>query len=100
MPTKRKVKRKGNYKGRVPGSKNKVKRPTLDLVKQIRVNEDQDHALSMLETYATVKGLRFQDCLMQAVEEYLEARRDRSNRRGSRTPEERKLLEFMGSKRK
>jgi hypothetical protein len=95
---KRKPKRKGAYKGRTPGSKNKVQRDAM-VVRSIRLGAEHEHALSMLNTYSVLKGLRFQDCLQQAVDEYLEARRANVNVRGrKRTPEERKLLEFMGRK--
>lgn len=75
----KKVKRKGAYKGRTPGSKNKVKRETLDRVKQIRLNAEQERALDSLHTHAVLTGKKFQNCLLQAVEEYLEARRPKRN---------------------
>lgn len=89
-------KRQGNYKGRTPGSKNRVKRPTLDRVKQLRLNEEHEQVLHRLETYAVLRRMRLQDCLMQAMEEFMEARSERRNRACvKRSERDQRLLEFM-----
>lgn len=95
----KRAKRKGAYKGRTPGSKNKVKRPILDRVRQIRVNDDQEYALDHLHSYSVLKGLRFQDCLAQAVEEYLAARSPARNAKSKVGEFKRRFPDILGKSR-